>query len=346
MVKDFLHTAVNGLDDRTLFRFALLQSYRERVLSEPFFMFANFATVHWPWDPPRLFKESATPSVDRPRIFALEYLLDHQESLNRDDVRDERVYHTFGPNISSHYRADNDWLTEPELDVLRRWYAGEVRYADHRLSQFLDYLETKGIFEDTVFVITSDHGDYIGEHGQMAHGKTLYDEVVHIPLILAGPGIPEGTVREDVVSLVDLFDTVCGLLEFGAPADTSGVDLFDGRRTDPVFSEHGIASSNFKGERHEGVEHLSEKQLLDFCQGRKVARTDEFMYEITSTGDRNLYRRMAEAGGGLEGHETVRERLQTAIAETLTTEFQSQSEPDPDELDQDIKRNLEELGYL
>jgi len=52
----------------------------------------------------------------------------------------------------SHYRADNNWLTEAELDVLRRWYAGEVRYADHRLSQFLDYLESKGLFEDTLFV--------------------------------------------------------------------------------------------------------------------------------------------------------------------------------------------------
>ena len=74
---------------------------------------------------------------------------------------------------------------------LERCYAGAVRQADDQVALLLERLEANGLMENTIVVITSDHGEEIGERGMFGHGHTLYDELLLVPLMLTGPGTGE-----------------------------------------------------------------------------------------------------------------------------------------------------------
>lgn len=344
MANHFVEVLKNG-GGRTSLRLAIMGEYIDKELTEPFFAFTNLGNVHRPWDPKRPFKRQVTPEVDRPRIYAMEYLFDVEESLDRDDVREERVFEALSNDGVARYLADEEWLSEAELDVLRRWYAGEVLNADYRLSQFLDHLERLDVLEETVLVVTSDHGDFLGEHGLLTHAQTLYDEVVHVPLIVSGPNVPEGERRTEVVSLVDLFDTICGRAGIEPPAETTGVDLFEGDRDGPVFSEHGIYSSLVENQRGKAA-HLSHDQLVEFAQGRKTVRTDDYMFELTSNGNSTLYRRLEEEAGPVSDDEGIAEELYEAIEKTIGTDFEGRSDADVQADDPKVRRNLRDLGYI
>jgi arylsulfatase len=101
-------------------------------------------------------------------------------------------------------------------------YDGEIRYTDEGLKQLVTKLQRLGAWENTLFVLTSDHGEEFFEHGAIGHGFSLYQEVVHVPLILRGPGVPAGHVHEEPVQILDLAATVLAL------AGRERVDFGDG----------------------------------------------------------------------------------------------------------------------
>jgi arylsulfatase A-like enzyme len=107
----------------------------------------------------------------------------------------------------------------------RHLYAGEVRFVDVELGRVLDRLAALGEEERTLVVVTSDHGEEFYEHGWKGHDETLYDEVLHVPLILRGPGIPAGLRVPVPVSLADLTPTLLDLLGVPPPTTIQGTSL-------------------------------------------------------------------------------------------------------------------------
>ena len=118
-------------------------------------------------------------------------------------------------------------------------YDAEIALNDLRVGQLIEQIEALPLSSNTLIILTSDHGESLGEHGvYFRHGEDLHDPVAHIPLILVHPDIAAGLRVEDVVGLVDLTPTILELV--GLPADTlmqgeSFVPLLDGRegRTRP-----------------------------------------------------------------------------------------------------------------
>jgi len=110
--------------------------------------------------------------------------------------------------------------TPPESVEL---YDLEIAYTDYWIDRLLEGLETHVGLEDTLIVFTSDHGESLGDHGESYHTLFIYDSTVHVPLILTGPGIPEGQRVTEVVSSVDLFSTVLGLLGIEPPPSNSRI---------------------------------------------------------------------------------------------------------------------------
>jgi len=90
-------------------------------------------------------------------------------------------------------------------------YDGEIRYSDDAVKALVGKLKELGAWDNTLFVFTSDHGEEFFEHGVLGHGFSLYQEVVHVPLILRGPGVPAGAVDEEPVQILDLPATVLAL---------------------------------------------------------------------------------------------------------------------------------------
>ncbi len=128
--------------------------------------------------------------------------------------------------------------------LYRDRYDGEIAFADHHIGRLLEGLEARGLDRDLIVIMMSDHGEGLDpakDHGTKYHSKNLYDELVHVPFLWAGPGLEHRRVATPV-SLIDLVPTLLDLL--GAPADpalrgTSLVPLMRGEDAPhpPVFFE-------------------------------------------------------------------------------------------------------------
>ncbi len=103
-------------------------------------------------------------------------------------------------------------------------YNGEVAYVDSTLERITDYLETNNLFGDTLIVFTADHGEALDQHGERTHGFLAYNEVIWIPLIIRLPGITVGQIDE-YVSHIDIFPTICDLLDIKKPPFLQGISL-------------------------------------------------------------------------------------------------------------------------
>jgi hypothetical protein len=104
--------------------------------------------------------------------------------------------------------------TSAETDDVRELYAGEVRKADWAVEQLLARIDEK----TTVVLVTSDHGEGLGEHGERTHGHLCYGATMDIPLVLAGPGVPAGGEEERPCDLMDVKPTLLGLCGVGERA--------------------------------------------------------------------------------------------------------------------------------
>jgi arylsulfatase A-like enzyme/tetratricopeptide (TPR) repeat protein len=103
-------------------------------------------------------------------------------------------------------------------------YDAEIAASDAQVGRLLDALERDGRLGETVVVVVGDHGEMLGEHGEATHGFFIYDAAVRIPLIVAGPGVPEREIA-DQVRIVDVLPTALELLGVPGPKDVQGVSL-------------------------------------------------------------------------------------------------------------------------
>ena len=119
----------------------------------------------------------------------------------------------------------------PPPDALARAggdaYGGEVAYADAEIGRLLRAVSEAGAGRPALTVILGDHGESLGEHGERTHGMLLYDAALRIPLVIAGPGVPEAEHRRPV-SIVDIAPTVLRLAGLAVPGGMQGRDLFRG----------------------------------------------------------------------------------------------------------------------
>jgi hypothetical protein len=122
-------------------------------------------------------------------------------------------------------------------------YDGEIRYTDDLLAKFLDGLERAGAAENTLLIVISDHGEQFGEHRLFAHGNSLFDILLHVPIIMRAPGlIPAGKRVATTVGLIDMVPTVLELL--GMPP----IDRRQGQSLVPLLHDGTIAQPTLWGE--------------------------------------------------------------------------------------------------
>jgi arylsulfatase A-like enzyme len=102
-------------------------------------------------------------------------------------------------------------------------YVGEILFADAQLGRLIEALERRQRLDRTIVIVTSDHGESLGEHGERDHGVFVYDSVLRVPLIVRAPGLPPGRTAA-LVRLTDVFPTILDLLEL-PEFRTDGVSL-------------------------------------------------------------------------------------------------------------------------
>ena len=112
-----------------------------------------------------------------------------------------------------------------------RPYDGEIASVDAQIGRLLAELDRRGLAASTVVAVAADHGEGLGEHGELTHGLLLYEPTLHVPLLVRAPGLRAGWVVRTPVSLVDVAPTLAGLLRqpFSPPAPAGAARPVDGR---------------------------------------------------------------------------------------------------------------------
>jgi arylsulfatase A-like enzyme len=180
--------------------------------------------------------------------------------------------------------------TPEEIDLVKRLYDEEVRFTDRGFGELLEALDQLGLRQSTTVIFTADHGEEFFDRGWIGHTRTLYEEIIRVPLLVRTPdGATGGEVIRDQVSLVGLVPTVLDLLhidaggrEFHSPSFASVLRGDDGYSPGPIFTEVDFAD---RPPDPEYGDWLSKK-----VRKRALIQGDFKLVEDLFTGQTELYR--------------------------------------------------------
>ena len=237
----------------------------ERVLASvprdrPLHLFVNYLEPHLPYSPPG---DHAHPFLPP------DATLDDARAVNQSPF----------DHVTGAVRHDErDWA------LMRALYRGAIQYVDALVGRLLAILDAAGRLDGSLLVITSDHGENIGDHGLMDHQCSLHDTVLRIPLMVRVPGGSDHARRDDLAQLIDIVPTVCEVVGTEAPT-TQGESLLR-----PLRRTHAIA------------EYLAPRFILDearrahpdldttlWDRGLRSIRTATRKYIAATDGRNELY---------------------------------------------------------
>lgn len=157
---------------------------------------------------------------------------------------------------------------DKQLPELRSIYLGMLRMIDDQLARLIQDLKAQGVYDNTIIVFVSDHGDYVGEYGLMKKGAGLDDFTARIPLQWSGPGIKSSRLPHDAhVSMADIFPTICEIMHEPIPAGVQGRSLwpmlkgekYPKKEFESVFVEHGFGGQFYT--KADGSDYLAEGSI-------------------------------------------------------------------------------------
>ena len=307
----------------------------------PFFAFANYMEAHEPYG-----------SVPEPFFSA--FLSDPvSPTAGRHWVREAPLF--LCSSCSDEGESDGvrcaggRWRVTPErARAAMALYDAGVLYVDHQIGRVVEALDRAGLRDDTLIVVTSDHGETLGERGQMGHGGLLYDSVLAIPLVIRYPRLfPSGMRVEEPASPVDVLPTIAAAA--GAPHPA----LPDARRLGPgsVPADRAVLAEYFPVAEHVW-KAVGRRLRCDYSlAGRESASIERegFKYIWSSHGENELYELGTDAA---EERNVLRERPE--LASRLDAELRTwrtrlgapRAAGEDGRIDPATRQVLESLGYL
>ena len=189
-----------------------LSEWIERFRHAPFFLFLHGYDTHRPYDPPSEIRERFVG--DKPRQCAT---IDFSSPAQDAAVWDACV------------------STADGIEYLKGLYAAMLYFADQHIGQLFTRLKELDLLDDTIVVVTSDHGEEFYEHGRTGHTMAVFQESVRVPLIFWGRGVPTAGRAQETVALVDIVPTLLDMLDLEPQLE------FAGRSLVPRFDGHALA---------------------------------------------------------------------------------------------------------
>jgi arylsulfatase A-like enzyme len=283
-----------------------LSSWLAVTHDRPFFAWAHFMDAHWPY---HVLRQEHTP----------------QETA--------RMWQDI--NLMSRVAEQHGWLNPGQgvIERLRCLYRQAISYIDESIGQLFSDLKKQGLWENTVVILTSDHGEEFYEHGRWGHFQ-LYDECVRVPLIVRTPGSTGGRLVENQVSLLDIAPTILGLAGYQIPGEMYGLNLIDclngGEFPKREVTVESMWPDNYRmAIRTEEYKYIYEEKLPLESQ----------LYDLQADPreKRNIFHEHSTAARMFEDH---RKELALQAQATAPAPVESIS------IDPDLAERLKALGYV
>ncbi len=310
-----------------------LEKFKDR---EPIFAYTTLLHPHMPYCPPKSFCDRVFKGL-RPHPLSFKIMRNIHAYVNGD----------FGP-------------ADEAMESVRKFYQADLLYVDHILGEFIKELNRRGILEHSILVVTSDHGEVLGEYGYLNHGNMVWEELLATPAIISAPGrLKEGMVISDLTSALDLMPTIFDLLGEGDWLREQ--TILDGKS---VLSQGGEADNRFLvvdsppavlPERYKKYP----RTLFELSIIRRAIRTASYKYIWQSDGRCQLYR---TGDSELEENNLYTSKPQVATKmhekmvrfyQEMNPSFQMDQYPVPlskkvaaKMTDPRIRQELQRLGYL
>jgi len=209
---------------------------------------------------------------------------------------------------------------------ISRVYDQSVSYVDSQIERLYRELERRSTDEETLFVVTSDHGEEFGEHGDWFHRNfKLYDELLHVPLLIADPSKASGRIN-DMVSLVDVAPTLLNRAGVPLPDSTEGEPI-SLSQPDEQFQNRDVVIS----------------EIFDPDRDRVAIRTESWKY-IREESHEKLYN--MESDPEENNDLSKNEEIPSLIEEKHDRYLNRRGTESEQELDSDVQARLRELGYI
>jgi arylsulfatase A-like enzyme len=205
-----------------------LNDYAKSAQQNPFFAYVSFTVPHDPYSP----KSGYINRYDTAEILLPENFMGlHPFEFDQLNVRDENL---------------TGWPRQPEIvkEILSDYYS-LITHLDDQVGELIATLKANGLYENTIIVYAADNGLAIGSHGLLGK-QNLYEHSTKVPMIIAGPGIPQDQLSDALVYLFDLYPTLASLAGIPKPEGIDGKDLV------PMISglEKGVRPTLFSAYRH------------------------------------------------------------------------------------------------
>ncbi|HNT35945.1 MAG TPA: sulfatase, partial [bacterium] len=287
----------------------------EGMKDQPFFAYIHLIDPHTPYTPPKEFAQMYAPNYQG-RIGMGKDIMDMvQSGLMR-----------FSPE---------------DLAYFSSMYKAEVTSVDRFVGWLSDWLQENNLTHNTLVVFLSDHGEAFMEHGDIEHGRSLYQELVHVPLVFSLPGVlPEGTDSGYPAQLLDVAPTVLDFVGISAPEQMQGKSLLP-----MILGSHESDKGRARLGAVRNLIHFVRKgdmKLVRKLSTPESAQVKWYEYELfdlsVDPGEKiNLW-----PSKPIEGR-----ILQQLLTKSLSSEATvSGTKIEPEKLDPAVLQNLKDLGYL
>lgn len=304
-----------------------------------FFAYLHTLEVHAPYTPPaeplsiRGRNDAAAQRMrdvlaeERRRYATIDFDPDYRGPVDGSLQSLEYARPHFGAPIEASRRG---------LEHLVALYDRGIAYDDYWIGALIAGLEARGLYDDTLLVVVADHGEEFLEHGNLEHGKTLFDEVVRIPLIVRLPGRGRGVVVPDQVGIIDVMPTVLDLLQVRHALPLQGISLA------PAFTGGAVPARRMLFEEADIAGELFALRTgaLKYIQDRRGGRRQAYDLERDPGERANL---CAGDAGSCDDFAAVLEDWEGAMHDEAAHRFAAA--PATAAVDETTRERLRALGY-
>ncbi|MFC2170113.1 sulfatase-like hydrolase/transferase, partial [Acidobacteriota bacterium] len=252
---------------------------------------------------------------------------------------------TLGHKDVIKFKKNNGKLSEEDLDTIISLYDAEILQNDFYFGKFIEFLKEEDLYKNSLIILVSDHGEQFDEHGHLFHGHSIYNEEIHVPLIIKFPnGEFSGLRTDQLVSQVDIFPTILDYIGIAVSQKADGLSLLSLLETDG-FERTIFIKENYLGFNLIGFVTSPEKkkQIIQYKDRSysDVLNSEFFDLEKDFYERDNLFKEKT-----LFFDKSIKFRVDSLLEDMRRFSFEKKENVDYEKLNPETIRALKALGYI